>query len=72
MLCGELQLPYALMGFATDYANGVKPTATPVEELVRLMGESTSRFATILAAALPRLADADIAPAGTVLRFDGP
>ena len=24
VLCGEAELPYALMGFATDYANGVK------------------------------------------------
>ena len=38
MLAGEAKLPYALLGYATDYANGVKPEApTPVEELVRLV-----------------------------------
>ena len=25
VLCGELELPFALMGFVTDYANDVKP-----------------------------------------------
>ncbi|MDQ4041440.1 MAG: phosphorylase, partial [Actinomycetota bacterium] len=70
VLCGELELPYALMGFATDYANGVHPEATPVDELVRLMERSPTLFAQVLTAALPRLAAAEIAPAGTVLRFD--
>ena len=70
VLCGEAGLPYALMGFATDYANGVHALATPVEELVELMGRSSALFADVLAAALPRLATAEIAPAGTVLRFD--
>jgi purine nucleoside phosphorylase len=70
VLAGELQMPYALMGFATDYANGVKPTATPVDELVRLMGESTGRFAAVLAAALPSLAETDLAPVGALLRFE--
>ena len=70
VLCGEAELPYALMGFATDYANGVKERATPVEELIRLMGESTARFAAVLAGALPRL-DAETLPAaGVVYRFE--
>ena len=31
VLCGELELPYALIGFVTDYANEVKPgEPTPV------------------------------------------
>ncbi len=72
VLCGELALPYALMGFATDYANGVHPAATPVDELVRLMQRSPTLFARILTAALPRLSAAEISPAGTVLRFDSP
>jgi 5'-methylthioadenosine phosphorylase len=59
VLCGELALPYALMGYATDYANGVKPgEPTPVDELMRLMGRSTGVFASVLEAALPRLAAA--------------
>jgi 5'-methylthioadenosine phosphorylase len=70
VLSGEAEIPYALIGFATDYANGVKPQATPVDELIRLMGESTGRFAAVLAEALPRLdLDALDAP-GVVYRFE--
>ena len=70
VLCGEAELPYALMGFATDYANGVKERATPVEELIRLMGESTARFAAVLAGALPKLDAETLPPAGVVYRFE--
>jgi len=70
-LCGEAELPYALMGYATDYANGVVENPTPVEELIRLMGESTGRFAAILAAALPGLAATTPGAPGIVYRFDG-
>src|SRR5919198_1244554 len=55
VLCGEAELPYALVGYATDYANGVKDEATPVEELLRLIGASTEMFAAVLSATLPLL-----------------
>ena len=35
VLCGEAELPYALIGYATDYANGVATEPTPVQEFVR-------------------------------------
>jgi 5'-methylthioadenosine phosphorylase len=71
VLFGELELPYALMGFVTDYANGVSPgDPTPVEELVRLMGESTGVFAAVLDEALPRVAASPPAPSGMVFRFE--
>jgi 5'-methylthioadenosine phosphorylase len=71
VLAGEAEIPYALLGYATDYANGVKPDEpTPVEELVRLVGESTGTFAGVLAAAVPRVAQADLEPVGTHFRFD--
>jgi purine nucleoside phosphorylase len=71
VLAGEAEIPYALLGYATDYANGVKPDEpTPVVELVRLVGESTATFAAVLAAAVPRVADADLEPVGTHFRFD--
>ena len=56
MLCGELELPYALLGYATDYANGVEDEATPVETLIEMMAASTEAFASVLSAALPRIA----------------
>jgi 5'-methylthioadenosine phosphorylase len=72
VLCGEAELPYALLGYATDYANGVAEEATPVSELVRLMGESTQAFARVLAATLPSLEGREIAPAGVMYRFEQP
>lgn len=70
VLCGELELPFGLIGFITDYANEVVPgEPTPVATLVELMGRSTGTFAEVLAAALPRLAAVSTDPAGTVFRF---
>jgi purine nucleoside phosphorylase len=71
VLAGEAEIPYALLGYATDYANGVKPDApTPLEELVRLIGASTGTFASVLAAAVSKVARADLEPVGTHFRFD--
>ncbi|MGI8903238.1 MAG: MTAP family purine nucleoside phosphorylase [Solirubrobacteraceae bacterium] len=73
VLCGELELPFALLGFVTDYANEVKPgEPTPVATLIGLMGTSTTIFAEVLHGALVRLAAPApaSAPAGTVYRFD--
>jgi purine nucleoside phosphorylase len=70
VLCGEAELPYALLGYATDYANGVGDEATPVETLLDMMAASTDTFAAILAEAVPRAAAADLTPTGTVYRFE--
>lgn len=70
VLCGEAELPYALLGYATDYANGVMEEATPVEELLRLIAASTGVFASIISAALPRLAGQELTPPGVVYRFE--
>ena len=70
VLCGEAELPYALLGFATDYANGVGDDPTPVDELLRLIGASKDVFHDVLARTLPRLAEAGVAPPGIVHRFE--
>jgi purine nucleoside phosphorylase len=70
VLAGEAELPYALVGYATDYANGVKAEATPVEELLRLIGASTETFASVLAATLPLLAGRELRPPGVLYRFE--
>jgi purine nucleoside phosphorylase len=75
VLCGELELPYALLGFVTDYANEVVPgDPTPVETFTSLMRSSTAVFADALGAALRRLAAADSAPVptGEMLRLGQP
>jgi purine nucleoside phosphorylase len=70
-LCGELELPFALVGFATDYANEVKPgEPTPVSTLIELMGRSTSIFDDVLRGALPIVAEQTPTAAGTVYRFE--
>jgi purine nucleoside phosphorylase len=70
VLAGEAGLPYALLGYATDYANGVMDEPTPVAELVRLIEASTEAFGRTLAAAVPRLAAATVEPTGSHFRFD--
>lgn len=65
VLAGEARLPFALMGFVTDHANGVA-APTPHETLARLFGESAGVIQRALRAALPRLAAAPGEPAGIV------
>lgn len=70
VLAGEAQLPMALVGFVTDYANGVAAEPEPVEALLERMERSGRIFADLVAGALPRLAKAGAAsPAGIVYRF---
>lgn len=71
VLSGEADLPYALLGYATDYANGVKPEdPTPVEELIRLVGASAATFGAALAATLPRVDAGALTPNGTHFSWD--
>jgi purine nucleoside phosphorylase len=70
VLCGESELPYGLLGYATDYANGVTETPTPMAELARLIERSSEVFAGVLAAAVRRLAGTQPAPPGVVYRFE--
>jgi 5'-methylthioadenosine phosphorylase len=70
VLCAEAELPYALLGYATDYANGVKDEPTPVDELIRLIGASGAVFAKVLGLAVPELAGRTLEPPGTIYRFE--
>ena len=71
VLCGELELPYALIGFVTDYANEVKPgEPTAVSTLIELMGASSAIFAEVLRGAVGALERSPPSAAGTVYRFE--
>jgi purine nucleoside phosphorylase len=70
VLCGEAELPYALLGYATDYANGVKEEPTPVEELLRLIQASSEVFGRVISAALRKLARASLGSPGVIYRFE--
>jgi 5'-methylthioadenosine phosphorylase len=64
VLAGEARLPFALVGFVTDHANGVTAEPTPAEVLARLFGESAGVFQRMLAEALPAVAADPGEPAG--------
>ena len=73
VLCGELELPFALVGFVTDYANEVVPgEPTPVSTLIELMGTEHRRCSPTCSpwrsTGCP--ADAPAAPGGTMYRFE--
>jgi 5'-methylthioadenosine phosphorylase len=70
VLSGEAGIPFALVGYATDYANGVEDEPAPVQQLVELIEASPAAFAATLSGALPRVADADLSPVGSHYRFD--
>jgi purine nucleoside phosphorylase len=70
VLCGEAGLPYALLGFVTDYANGIQEQATPVSTLARLVGESAATLASTLAAAAARLNLAAVGAVGSSLAWE--
>ncbi len=66
VLAGEATIPYALLGYPTDYANGVKPDEpTALADLMRLVEASTDCFAQTLAAAVPRIDAGALTPVGT-------
>jgi purine nucleoside phosphorylase len=69
VLAGEAELPFALVGYATDYANGVQAEPTPVATLLELIAASTGSFSRLLTAAVPKVDEAALAPAGIVYRF---
>lgn len=48
VLAGELEIPFALLGFGVDYANGVQEILTPVEVLDENLKKSKSVFSTVI------------------------
>ncbi|HCA84719.1 MAG TPA: phosphorylase [Streptomyces sp.] len=68
VLAGEAELPMALVGFVTDYANGVAAEPEPVQALLDRMAASKEVFAALAGHALPALDS--LSGAGFVYRFD--
>lgn len=67
VLAGEAALPYALVGYVTDYANGVTDEPEPVSALLARMAASTAVFAHVIARTVDGLGACE--PPGTVHRF---
>ncbi|MFD2078250.1 5'-methylthioadenosine phosphorylase [Actinopolymorpha cephalotaxi] len=55
VLSGEVRLPYALLGYVTDFANGVVEEPEPVAALLGRMAHSKQVFSAVLASALPNV-----------------
>lgn len=68
VLAGEAELPLALVGYMTDYANGVADPE-PVEALLGRMAASTSAFAVLVEETLASLDGTALTAPGTVHRF---
>jgi purine nucleoside phosphorylase len=63
VLAGEAAIPYALLGYATDYANGAVDVASSVDDLMRLVEASKPTLASTLAAAAATLSRSAKPPA---------
>ena len=68
VLAGEAGIAFAVLGFITDFANGVTPEPTPPDVLSRLLERSGGAFSQVLSAAAPAL-DAPHRAAGFVYRL---
>ena len=72
VLAGELELPYALVGFPVNYATGVSPTEPRREELDRLLALSTRVLPQILLETVETLEGEDLLfDHGYVYRVEG-
>lgn len=69
VLAGELELPYALVGFGVDHANGVMAESTPTEVLDANIAASASAFDTIVRGAVDRVSHPNF-DTGFVYRFE--
>lgn len=70
VLAGEARIPYALLGFVTDHANGVSDEDTPVHELMANVGISAERFAATLTSALSLVREDALEPVGSHITWD--
>jgi purine nucleoside phosphorylase len=70
VLCGEAQLPFALVGYVTDYANGVRPDEpTAPDALLALIERAREVFLGLLEESLALISagSPQFEPVGTVL-----
>lgn len=67
VMAGEARLPFALLGFVTDHANGVTDELTPPETVERLFRSSAAVIVAALRTSLPALARPGLEPAGIIL-----
>ena len=69
VLAGEAGLPLALVGFVTDYANGIAKEPTLLGEIAARIEQSTAAFSALAGAALPAIQAAALSRTGAFYRF---
>jgi len=70
VLAGELEIPYLLIGFGVDYANGVSDEPTPIDVLDGNLNLSAQIMPRLLQGITARLSDRPIPFEGFVYRFE--
>jgi len=68
ILAGELEIPYVLLGFGVDYANGVMAEPTPVKTLNANMEKSVDVFRRAIETILQRFTSPEFE--GFIYRFE--
>jgi len=69
VLAGEARLPLVLLGYLTDYANGISTTAEPVDALLARVKASTDTFAAVVNSSLAAIGQLPFQAAGTFHGF---
>jgi 5'-methylthioadenosine phosphorylase len=70
VLAGEAGLPLVLVGYLTDYANGISTAAEPVDALLARVKASTDVFTTVVNSALATIDSLAASAAGTFHTFE--
>lgn len=70
VLAGEAEVPFVLLGYVTDYANGVGDEPEPIEALIARVAESTQVLSSVVEGTLSAISSSDLSPAGIVYRFE--
>ncbi|MHB8430855.1 MAG: phosphorylase family protein [Acidimicrobiales bacterium] len=70
VLAGEAGVPFVLVGYVTDYANGVSADAAQVTDIAARISQSTEVLAELANATLPMISPDMLEPAGDLYRFD--
>lgn len=70
VLAGEAGLPLVLVGYLTDYANGIAAASEPVEALLARVKASTDILATVVNSSLAAIDPLQASAAGTFHSFE--
>lgn len=70
VLSGELEIPYQLIGFGIDYANGVSPKPTPIETLDSNLSLASTVLPRLIRGIIQSLNSDELGFEGTLYMFE--